>query len=77
MMHHEFMIEAVFTNGAKLTWTLEARSTAQASARAWEILARLLDDGSFETIVGADAAVEDLTLRPKALSAACGRGGAG
>jgi hypothetical protein len=59
---HEFNADAVFTNGARLAWKIQASTTAQAHARAWEILARLLEDGTAEAVLGTDAQVVELAV---------------
>jgi hypothetical protein len=53
----EFSVDAAFANGARLAWRLEAASAALAYARAWTVLAHLLEDATVEAVVGTNPEV--------------------
>jgi len=59
----EFSVDAAFANGARLAWRLEAGSAALAYARAWTVLAHLLEDAAVETVVGTNPEVVRLQVQ--------------
>jgi len=58
-----FTVEATFDNDARLRWTLEAESYALAQSRAWWVIARLIEDGTTETVLGTRPEVRRVEVR--------------
>jgi hypothetical protein len=58
----DYQIETAFESGAKLSWNLYARSMAEAQAKAWDTVAKLLHDGAAEGVIGDE--VQDMVVRP-------------